>query len=70
MDYKKQAALDIVLQSGYLDVISDNEGYPKGMLRKVAKPVMQMVITANYAYFAYIRRRFGFMVWFNPDRFR
>ena len=55
---KKQQALDIALQHGFLNIHCDNRGYPKKMLKGVDRHTMRCVMNAFRMWFAEHRREY------------
>ena len=68
MDYE---ALDHILESGFLDIIACNNGYPAETLKAVSKPIMRSLIKAKRVYFQHHRSRYPHIgIWFEPRRFQ
>jgi hypothetical protein len=55
---KKQQAIDIALQRGFLDIHCDNRSFPKKMLKAADKQTMRSTMTAFRAWFAWHKRHY------------
>ena len=51
-------ALDIALQTGFLDIQSDNHNYPQEMLKSVDKNIMRSVMNAIMVWWAVQTRQY------------
>ena len=56
MDITHQA-LDVALQSGFLDIDHDNPNYPREMLKSVDKQIMRSLMHAIMVWFAELKGR-------------
>ena len=56
MDITHQA-LDVALQSGFLDIDHDNPNYPQEMLKSVDKQIMRSLMHAIMVWFAELKGR-------------
>ena len=64
-------ALDLVLNSGFLDDLSNHvAGQQGGILKKVSKPVMRILMKYNFEVCLLLRRHHGINIAFVPSYFR
>ena len=47
----KESALCLTVESGFLDVIADNDDHPKRQVKRCSKMVMRAVMNMNRQYF-------------------
>ena len=65
----KESALCLTVESGFLDVIADNDDHPKRQVKCCSKPVMRAVMNMNRQYFRALTAKGAIKIWFSPKRF-
>ena len=65
----KESALCLTVESGFLDVIADNDDHPKRQVKRCSKPVMRAVMNMNRQYFRALTAKGAIKIWFSPKRF-
>ena len=56
--HRTHQALDIALQSGFLNMHCDNDGYPKMVLRQCDKKIMRSVMAAIMTWWAQMKEQY------------
>ena len=65
----KESALCLTVESGFLDVIADNDDHPKRQVKRCSKLVMRAVMNMNRQYFRALTAKGAIKIWFSPKRF-
>ena len=65
----KESALCLAVESGFLDVIADNDDHPKRQMKCCSKQVMRAVMHMNRLHFRALTAKGEIQIWFSPKRF-
>ena len=65
----KESALCLAVESGFLDVIADNDDHPKRQMKCCSKQVMRAVMHMNRLHFRALTAKGEIKIWFSPKRF-